>query len=112
MYPRITQYLHFFFPLREVHRVQILPFTRMATDFCDSRGQLRQQALQRIRRNPFRVGITFGTLAVKSAAVLDIPTALAKRNTELLGRFQRRCPHGFVPMHMLVRIDMAWFPAH
>ncbi len=108
----ITQNLHFLFPLREVYRVQILPFTRVATDFCNSGRQLRQQAHQRFHRNPFRVSTTFSGLAVKPPTVLDVRAALAKRNTELAGRFQRCGPHGFPPMQMLVRIDVGGFAAH
>src|SRR5438034_11734956 len=105
--PRITQDLHFLLPLGEVHRVQIFPVTRVATEFCDSRRQLRQQSDQRFHRNPFRVGTTFGGLAVKPATVSDISSAIPKRNPELARRFQGRCQYWLVPMHMLVRIYVA-----
>ena len=108
---RIAQRPNFDFPLPEIRTVQVFGKSRMASQLGHADRQRVENFLQALRTDGTGKRFAFAGLAVKSAAIANTGITLAQRDGKPPRQFQHDGTHRFLPMRVLVRVEVRRVPA-
>ena len=95
-----------------VHRIQVIPSTRVTAQFGAARQQCAQDVDQPIDADGVRKGRAVGCLAVEIAAIVYRRATMSQRHGECASDFGEHRPQWLPAVHVLMGVNVGGILAH